>query len=96
VIHSAAGIDPKRLFDERQIFAYGWRWTCRKSAARKNMIKKFSSVLQSRKVTGFLWILAALLMGVPPILSGGNRSLIAIGAMFLIFGIVSLRREPKT
>jgi len=60
------------------------------------MIKKSDSVLKSRKVTGFLWILAALLMGVPPMLSDGNRSLIAIGAMFLIFGIVSLGGERKS
>lgn len=57
---------------------------------------KSSSVLKSKKVTGFLWILAALLMGVPPMLSDGNKSLIAIGAMFLIFGIVSLTGERKT
>jgi len=60
------------------------------------MLKKFSSVLQSKKVTGILWILAALLMSVPPILSGENRSLIAIGAMFLIIGIVTLGRDRET
>lgn len=59
-------------------------------------IMKSSSALQSNKVNGSLWILAALLMSVPPLVSGGNRSLIAIGAMFLIFGIVSLRGKTSS
>lgn len=60
------------------------------------MIIKSGSVLQSKKVAGFLWLLAGLLMVFPPILSDGSKSLIAIGAMFLIFGIVSLGHERKT
>ncbi len=59
------------------------------------MINKSDSVQKSGTVTGLLWILAALLMGVPPMFSDGNRSLIAIGAMFLIFGIVALRRGSR-
>jgi len=60
------------------------------------MIIKPGSVLQSKKVAGFLWLLAGLLMIVPPILFDGDKSIIAIGVMFLIFGIVSLGRKRKT
>ena len=38
--------------------------------------------MQFQKVAGFLWLLAGLLMIVPPILSEGDKSLIAIGEMF--------------
>ena len=62
----------------------------------KFMIKRPGDVLQSKKIAGFLWILAGLLMMVPPIISEGRGSLIGIGAMFLILGAVSLRRDRKT
>ena len=60
------------------------------------MIIRSGGVLRSKKVAGFLWLLAGLLMIVPPILFDGNKSFIAIGTMFLIFGIVFLGRERKT
>jgi len=59
------------------------------------MIMKFGSVLRSKKASGVLWILAGLLMIIPPVFFDGNRTLIGIGAMFLILGIVYLARDPK-
>jgi len=59
------------------------------------MSTKPDSVLKSKKVAGFLWLLAGLLMMVPPILLDGNRTLIGVGAMFLIFGLVALGRDRK-
>jgi len=60
------------------------------------MIAKSDSVLKSRKLAGFLWLLAGLLMMIPPLLLDGNRTLVGVGAMFLIFGVVSLGRDRKT
>ena len=60
------------------------------------MIIKSGSILQSKKIAGFLWLLAGLLMLIPPVFLDGNKTLIGIGAMFLIIGIVSLGRDPKT
>ncbi len=60
------------------------------------MIIKPGSVLQSKKVVGILWLLAGLLMLIPPIFLDGNRTSIGIGAMFLILGIVFLARDRKT
>ena len=60
------------------------------------MIIKSGSILQSKKIAGFLWLLAGLLMLIPPIFLDGNKTLIGIGAMFLIIGIVSLGRDRKT
>jgi hypothetical protein len=59
------------------------------------MATKPGSVLKSKKVTGILWLIAGLLMMVPPIFLDGNRTLIGVGAMFLIFGLVSLGRDRK-
>ena len=59
------------------------------------IIIKPGSVLQSKKVAGYLWLLAGLLMIIPPIFLDGNKTYIAIGAMFLIFGIVFLGRDRK-
>jgi len=59
------------------------------------MIIKSFSVLQSKKVAGFLWLLAGLLMIIPPVFRDGNKTYIAIGTMFLIFGIVFLWRDRK-
>ncbi len=60
------------------------------------MIIKSGSVLKSKKVAGYLWLLAGLLMIVPPMFFDGNRTSIGIGAMFLIFGVVFLGRDRKT
>jgi len=60
------------------------------------MIAKSDSVLKSKKLAGFLWLLAGLLMMIPPLLLDGNRTLVGVGAMFLIFGVVSLGRDRKT
>lgn len=60
------------------------------------MIIKSGSILQSKKIAGFLWLFAGLLMLIPPIFLDGNKTLIGIGAMFLIIGIVSLGRDRKT
>ncbi len=66
-----------------------------KGGSEKVMMKGSYGAPQSKKVAGFLWLLAGLLMIVPAILSDGSKSFIAIGAMFLIFGIVFLgRRSP--
>ncbi len=60
------------------------------------MIKEPGSVLLSKKIIGFLWLLAGLLMLIPPIFRDGNRTYIGIGVMFLIIGIVVLGRDRKT
>ncbi len=59
------------------------------------MILKPGKGLQSKKVVGILWLLAGLLMIIPPIFLDGNRTYIGIGAMFLIFSIVFLGRDRK-
>lgn len=59
------------------------------------MVLKPGSVLKSKRVTGILWLIAGLLMMVPPIFLDGNRTLVGVGAMFLIFGLVSLGRDRK-
>ncbi len=59
------------------------------------MVIKPGSVLKSKKVTGILWLVAGLLMIVPPVFLDGNRTLVGVGAMFLIFGLVSLGRDRK-
>jgi hypothetical protein len=60
------------------------------------MIKKSIGILQSRKVVGFLWLLAGVLMMIPSVLSDGHETSIGVGVMFLIFGIVLLSRERKS
>ena len=60
------------------------------------MIIKSGGILRSKKVAGFLWLLAGSLMLIPPVFFDGNKTTIGIGAMFLIFGIVSLGRKRKT
>ena len=64
--------------------------------SEKDMIKKAIGILQSRKVVGFLWLLAGVLMMVPSVLSDGHETNVGVGVMFLIFGIVFLSREPKS
>lgn len=56
---------------------------------------KFGKGLKSRKVVGILWLLAGLLMLIPPVFLDGNRTYIGIGAMFLILGVVFLGRDQK-
>ncbi len=59
------------------------------------MILKSGKGLQSKKVVGILWLLAVVLMLIPPVFLDGNRTYIGIGIMFLILGIVFLERERK-
>ena len=60
------------------------------------MFIKSGNVLRSKKAAGILWLLAGSLMIIPPVFLDGNRTLVGIGVMFLIFGIVTLGRERKT
>ena len=64
--------------------------------SEKVMIKKSIGILQSRKVVGFLWLLAGVLMMIPSVLSDGHETSVGVGMMFLIFGIVTLSRERKS
>jgi len=64
--------------------------------SEKDMIKKAIGILQSRKVVGFLWLLAGVLMMVPSVLSDGHETNVGVGVIFLIFGIAFLSREPKS
>lgn len=57
------------------------------------MIGKASNALQSRKVRGVLWLVAALPMLFGPAIFGGNRTLVGVGVMFLVFGLVTLSKE---
>jgi hypothetical protein len=66
------------------------------SFSEKIMIKKSIGVLQSRKVVGFLWLLAGVLMMVPSVLSDGHETSVGVGMMFLVLGIVTLSRERKS
>lgn len=56
------------------------------------MIGKTNSIMQSKKVRGLLWLLAALPMILVPAFTDGGKGAIGIGMMFLIFGIVTLSR----
>jgi hypothetical protein len=60
------------------------------------MIKKSIGFLQSRKVVGFLWLLAGVLMMIPSMLSDGHETSVGVGMMFLILGIVTLSRERRS
>jgi membrane-bound ClpP family serine protease len=51
--------------------------------------------LQSKKIVGFLWLLAGVLMMLPSLLSEGKGTFVGVGIMFLIFGIVTLSRDRK-
>jgi hypothetical protein len=64
--------------------------------SEKVMIKKSTGILRSRKVPGFLWLLAGVLMMIPSMLSDGHETNVGVGIMFLIFGIVFLSRKPKS
>lgn len=52
-------------------------------------------ILRSKWVTGFVWLLAGTIMIVPPILNDGDKTFIAIGVMFLTFGVASLALGRK-
>ena len=55
------------------------------------MIGKLSNVMQSNKVRGILWVVAVLPMIVGPMVFDGNKGVIGIGVMFLIFGMMVFR-----
>ena len=57
------------------------------------MIGKSVKAMQSNKVKGALWLVAALPMLVIPALKDGNKGIIAIGILFLILGIRTLRQK---
>ena len=56
------------------------------------MVGKSSSLIQSSKVRGILWLIAAFLMIIGPVLTDGNKGPIGVGFMFLVFGLVALSR----
>jgi hypothetical protein len=49
--------------------------------------------IQSKRVQGILWLIAAIPMIAVPIVNDGNMLLLVIGLIFLIFGTVALRRS---
>lgn len=57
------------------------------------MIGKSSSMMESKKVRGTLWMIAALPMILVPAFTDGNKGIVGVGLMFLIFGIVALRQS---
>jgi len=57
------------------------------------MIGQEGGLLQSRRARGVGWLVAAVPMLAVPALAGGNRLLLAIGLMFLVFGIVAFSRK---
>lgn len=57
------------------------------------MIGRAAGILQSKRAQGFVWLVAALPMIAVPILNDGNKSVVAIGLMFLVLGMVALRRS---
>jgi len=57
------------------------------------MIGRSSGIMRSHKVRGRLWLLAGFPMIVGPTVFNGNQSIIVIGMLFLILGIVELRRK---
>ncbi len=88
--------DCGRLIDNKywdNVVAIGIQNSCK--AYDAIMVLKFGKGLKSKKVAGILWLLAGLLMLIPPIFLDGNRTYIGIGAMFLILGIVFFGRDQK-
>ncbi len=60
------------------------------------MITKSSNSPRAQRISGYLWLLAGLLMIAPSILSDqNNSSLVAIGLMFITFGIVFLQSSKR-
>ncbi len=50
---------------------------------------------RSSKFAGYLFLLAAFLFILPSVFSNGNSGLVAIGIVFLIFGIVFLNKKSS-
>lgn len=57
------------------------------------MVGKSNSLIQSNKVRGALWLVAAFLMIIGPVLTDGNKGAMGVGLMFLVFGLVTLSRD---
>ena len=57
------------------------------------MIGQARGLFQSRRARGVGWLVAAVPLIAVPALAGGNRLPLAVGLMFLVFGIVSLGRK---
>jgi hypothetical protein len=57
------------------------------------MIGRARGMFQSRRARGVGWLVAAVPMIAVPALAGGNRLLLAVGLMFLVFGIVEFGRK---
>ncbi len=88
--------DRGRLIDNKywdNVVPIGIQNSCKAYSAI--MILKSGKGLQSKKVVGILWLLAGLLMLIPPVFLDGNRTYIGIGTMFLILGIIFLGRDRK-
>jgi hypothetical protein len=60
------------------------------------MIKPWSSAVPSARARGALWLVAALLMFLGPVVFDGNGSAVAIGIVFLILGVTSLRKHESS
>jgi len=58
----------------------------------KKILGKSSTVMRSNKVRGTLWMVAAVPMLVGPVVFGNSKAVVGVGLMFLIFGIVTLRK----
>ena len=87
--------DPKQPVDGKQYWAI-ISTSVPHGRSERIMIKNSIGILQSRKVVGFLWLLAGVLMMIPSVLSDGHETSVGVGVMFLIFGIVSLSRGQKS
>lgn len=57
------------------------------------MIGQARGLFHSRRARGVGWLVAAVPMIAVPALAGGNRLLLAVGLMFLVFGIVTFSRK---
>lgn len=57
------------------------------------MMGRASSVLQSRRTRGILWLVAAMPMLIVPMLRDGSMLSLGIGMMFLVFGLATLRGQ---
>ena len=60
-----------------------------------HMIGQARGMFQSRRARGVGWLVAAVPMIAVPAFAGGNRLLLAIGLMFMVFGIVEFRRKDS-
>ena len=55
------------------------------------MNRQFGTIMQSNKVRGTLWLVAAAPMLMGPTIFDGSPAVAGIGVMFLVFGLVTLR-----